>query len=72
MNLDKLNAQFGRDVTRCTRCGGCCNVGLSRCVEHRTDGGLAYDYGQQVYLQCPKCRDNNLFPWSSFLIVSDE
>lgn len=72
MDIEKLNKLFGRDITKCRRCKGTCNIGMSQCIEYREDGELAYDYGEQIYLSCPSCKRENISPYSSFLIVPNE
>ena len=65
IDIPKLNKMFAHDVTKCLRCNNICNMSIKPCI----DANNAYDYGEQIYIECPKCKEENIFPWSSFLII---
>lgn len=62
IDLDKLNKLFQRDVTVCTHCRSKCTIEIQ---PHP-------DYGERPYVECPKCKGENSYPWGLFLIFAEE
>lgn len=62
VEIEKINALFGRDVTICHHCQSKCTIKI----------GTHPEYGDRPLVECAKCKANNSYPWDLFLIFQEE
>lgn len=62
IDLLKINKLYQRDVTICCRCKS------KQTIEMQSTP----DYGVRPYIECPKCKAEDIYPWGALLIYQEE